>query len=345
MRLWKGLERVPVDAPRSAVTIGKFDGVHLGHRAVLERLRREAAARGLASTVVTFDRHPLAQVDPENCPPSLVSIAQRDELLATTGVDATLELCFDAELAGQEPELFVRTVLVDAVHAGAVLTGSDFRFGHRGAGDVALLRELGGRHGFEVVVVDDVVTVAEVEPGRRISSSWIRELLAEGRVREAALLLGRRHRVRSVVVHGDAIGRELGFPTANLARGAEGFLPADAVYAAWAHVDGGRHPAAVSIGNNPTFDGVPEHQVEAHLIGASGDLYDRPIELEFVERIRGMVRFGTVEELKVALADDRDRIAELLARDATGGPTASSGPTGPSAPTGPAVAGLAPDPA
>lgn len=316
MRLWKGLEAVPADRPRSAVTIGKFDGVHLGHRAVLDRLRAEAAPRALASTVITFDRNPLALLRPDDCPAALVSVAQRDELLAGTGVDATLELCFDERLAELPAEDFVRDVLVDGVGAGAVLTGSDFRFGHRGAGDVALLRELGARHGFEVVVVDDVVTVAEVEPGRRISSSWIRELLAEGRVRDAALLLGRRHRVRSTVVHGDHIGRELGFPTANLAPGAEGFLPADAVYAAWAHVAGARHPAAVSIGNNPTFDGVPEHQVEAHLIGAAGDLYGQTIELEFVERIRGMLRFGSVDELKVALGDDRDRIAALLAADA-----------------------------
>jgi len=317
MRFFEGLDAVPAGFGPSAVAIGKFDGVHTGHRAVITRLRRLAAERGLAATVVTFDRNPLSLLAPASCPTSLVSNAQKRELLAEAGVDATLMLTFDRQLAELEPEVFVRRVLVDALAAHLVFAGADFRFGRRGAGDVELLVALGAEAGFEVVLVDDV-RAADRGPGeRRASSTWVREALEAGRVDEAARVLGRAATVRSVVVEGEKRGRELGFPTANLdpAR-LEGLLPADGVYAAWATVDGVRHPAAVSIGDNPTFDGVPQHQAEAHLLDVDADLYGRTIELAFVQRIRGMEPFASLDALVVAIRSDVDATRRALAGDA-----------------------------
>lgn len=299
----------------SVVTIGKFDGVHTGHRAVLDRLISIARARELRSVVVTFDRHPLALLAPADCPAPLVSNQQKRELLEASGVDTMLMLRFDRALADLAPSDFAEQILVDALGARVVLAGSDFRFGHRGQGDVDSLRELGRVHGFEVVPIDDV-RAGEPLPeagGRRASSTWIREALDAGRVREAARVLGRAPTVRSVVVTGERRGRELGYPTANLdPTRLEGFLPADGVYAAWATVDGVRHPAAVSIGNNPTFDGVPQHQAEAHLLDVDLDLYGRSIELAFVDFVRGMQKFDSLDSLVAAIRGDADDARRIL---------------------------------
>jgi riboflavin kinase/FMN adenylyltransferase len=316
MEFFEGLDAVPTGYGPSAVTIGKFDGVHTGHRAVLARLLGVAAENDLRSVVVTFDRHPLSLLAPAFCPSPLVSNVQKRELLAEVGIDATLMLTFDQALADLEPQDFVRRVLVDALGARIVLAGSDFKFGRKGAGDVALLRVLGAEHGFEVVLIDDV-RAGEGRPEaseRRASSTWIREALEAGRVVEAARVLGRCPVVRSVVIEGERRGRELGYPTANLdpAR-LEGFLPADGVYAAWATVDGVRYPAAVSIGNNPTFDGVPQHQAEAHLLDVDLDLYGRTIELEFVDFVRGMEKFDSLDELVEKIRGDSDRARSILA--------------------------------
>jgi len=310
MDLFDGLAAVPAGFGPSAVTIGKFDGVHLGHRSILDQLGSLAADRGLTSTVVTFDRNPLSLLRPEACPDSLVSNAQRAELLAETGVDATLVLEFTRELAELAPQAFAEQILATSLDARLVLAGRDFRFGHRGSGDLDTLRELGTTLGFEVVQLADV----DVD-GSRISSSRIRELLGAGRVREAAALLGRLPAVRSVVVHGDAIGRELGFPTANLDPAMEGFLPADGVYASWAWIDGVRYGSAVSIGNNPTFDGIPARRTEAHLLDAKVDAYGKTITLEFVEYLRPMVKFDGLEALTAALAADTERIRGILAAE------------------------------
>jgi len=314
MEFFSGIDAVPAEFGPSAVTIGKFDGVHTGHRAVLARLTSLADERGLASVVVTFDRHPLSLLAPAFCPSSLVSNAQKRELLAASDIDAVLMLTFDQALADLEPDDFVRRVLVEALQARLVLAGSDFRFGRKGAGDTAMLRELGAQHGFEVVLIDDVRANAAGASERRASSTWVREALEAGHVEEAARVLGRLPTVRSVVVEGERRGRELGYPTANLdpAR-LEGFLPADGVYAAWARVDGQRYPAAVSIGNNPTFEGVPQHQAEAHLLDVDLDLYDRTIELAFVARLRGMERFDGLADLVAAIRADADAARRILA--------------------------------
>jgi riboflavin kinase/FMN adenylyltransferase len=308
MRVFESLDVVPSDFGPSAVTIGKFDGVHAGHRRVIAELRELAADAKLNSTVITFDRHPLATLRPEAYPPPLVSNQQKIELLAELGIDATLVLTFDRALSELSPEEFVTNILVNTLHAKLVLVGSDFRFGARGAGNVELLRTLGADLGFEVRLVEDV-TAAE---GRRASSTWIRELLAAGRVSEAGELLGYAPCVRAIVVHGEKRGRELGYPTANLSPALEGFVPADGVYAAWATIGEDRFPAAVSVGNNPTFDGVPEKRVEAHLLDQDLDLYGKTIEVAFVEFVRGMVKYTSVEDLIVQMGNDSDRARTIL---------------------------------
>jgi riboflavin kinase/FMN adenylyltransferase len=308
------VSEVPADFGPSAVTIGKFDGVHIGHRAVIRRLESVASDRGLVSTVVTFDRHPLNVIDPGHVPPALTSIAQRAELLEAAGVQATLRLHFDEVLRAMSPADFVQHVLVDTLHAKAVLVGSDFRFGARGAGDIDLLRELGGSLGFEVMPIDDVDLRDEVLPSgeRRVSSTWIRELLSQGRVAEAARLLGREHAVRGTVVHGNERGRAMGYPTANLSQTSEGFIPADGVYAARVLHKATIYPAAVSVGNNPTFRGVPEKQIEAHLLDVDIDLYDDTISVLFTAYVRGMVAFDSMDALAAQMQQDDLDIRALL---------------------------------
>ncbi|PTL74752.1 bifunctional riboflavin kinase/FAD synthetase [Rathayibacter caricis DSM 15933] len=292
----------------SAVTIGKFDGVHSGHRAVIGTLHERARERGLAAVVVTFDRNPLSVIAPEKCPPALVGNEQKLELLAGTGVDATLLLTFDEEFRSWTPHEFVQRILVDALEARVVLVGSDFRFGARGAGDIDLLRTLGAEHGFEVELIDDV----RPEHGRRVSSTWIRELLADGDVEHATRLLGHEPVVRGVVVHGAKRGRELGFPTANLSPESQGLIPADGVYAGRLTVEERTYPAAISVGSNPTFVGVPPKQVEAFVLDQTLDLYDRVVDVAFVSRIRGMVAYEGVEPLIRQMNDDVSRVRVVL---------------------------------
>lgn len=308
MRIFRAPEDVPGDFGPSAVTVGKFDGVHAGHRAVIGTLKQVAEDRGLVSTVITFDRHPLQLLAPEKCPPSLVGLDQKLDLLAEVGLDAALVLTFDRSIADLDPEEFVRRILVDAVHARVVLVGRDFRFGSGGAGTVETLRQLGATYGFSVEIIDDV----QPENGRRVSSTWIRELLADGDVSHAADLLGHVPVVRGTVVHGAKRGRQLGFPTANLSPESEGLIPADGVYAGWLTDGGERYPAAISVGNNPTFDGVPQKQVEAYVLDRELDLYDHRVEIAFVERIRGMVAFAGIEPLIEQMRDDIERVRGLL---------------------------------
>ncbi len=308
MRVFTSATEVPADFGATAVTIGKFDGMHTGHRAVITRLRSLAAERGLRSVVVTFDRNPLSLLRPEVCPDPLVSNAQKLDLLEGQGVDAVLMVEFDESFRDLAPEQFVSDVLDTALGARVVLVGADFRFGARGAGTVELLRELGLTFGFEVVVIDDVAQHGQ----RRVSSTWVRELLDEGRVDEAAELLGTLPTIRSVVVHGEQRGRTLGYPTANLSPQIEGYVPADGVYAAWLVVGGIRYPSAVSIGNNPTFEGVPDKQVEAHAIDARLDIYGETVEVQFVKYIRGMRKFSGADALAEQMGVDEAAIRQVL---------------------------------
>lgn len=308
MQIFNSLSEVPAEFGPSVVTIGKFDGVHSGHRAVISQLRKLADARGLTPTVVTFDRNPLALLDPARCPENLLSTQQKCERLAEAGAGAVLIIPFDREFSQQDSAAFVKTVLVDALHAQLVLVGSDFRYGARGTGTVATLTAEGSDLGFDVRQVADVRS----GDGRRASSSWIREALAAGSVAEAAAMLGYLPTVRSVVVPGERRGRELGFPTANLRANPEGLIPADGVYAGWLSVDGATYPAAISVGNNPTFDGVPERQVEAHLLDQDIDLYGKTVEVAFAAHLRGMVKFDSVDALVDTLRDDVARTRTVL---------------------------------
>ncbi|HWI32272.1 MAG TPA: bifunctional riboflavin kinase/FAD synthetase [Microbacterium sp.] len=309
---------VPEDFGPSVVAIGKFDGVHAGHRALIERARVDAAATGARVVAVTFDRNPLSVLRPELCPPALIGVHQKLQLLAEAGVDATLMLRFDEQLASLPAREFVEHVLVGALGVRTVLVGNDFRFGRGGAGNVDLLRGLGAEWGFTVDVVGDV---RAIEHGRRVSSTWIRELLAEGDVATAARLLGRPASVWGEVVHGQKRGRELGFPTANLTTELEGFVPADGIYAGWLMDEGSddglrsgiRYPAAISVGVNPTFDDVHARQVEAYVLDETDlDLYGRRVELQFVARVRAMVAFGGVDALIAQITDDVRRVREAL---------------------------------
>lgn len=309
MRVFRSIDDIPADFGPSAVTVGKFDGVHLGHRAVIGRLLSVAGREGLSSVVVTFDRNPMSVVAPERCPDDLVSLEQKLELLEQTGIDAVLVLTFDLALSRVPAEEFVERYLVSKLHAKTLLVGSDFRYGAKGAGDVALLSELGARDGFGVQLIDDV----RPDGHDRVSSTWARSLLAEGDVAYAGVLLGHPPTVRGVVVHGAQRGRQLGFPTANLSPQCEGLIPADGVYAGWL-IDGGvRHPAAISVGNNPTFEGVPQRQVEAYVIGEDIDLYDHVVDVEFAQRIRGMVAFDGIDPLIAQMTADVEQASEILA--------------------------------
>ncbi|WP_029150751.1 bifunctional riboflavin kinase/FAD synthetase [Microbacterium indicum] len=322
MIVFRSADEVPEGFGPSVVAIGKFDGVHAGHRAIIERALVDAATGHARTVAVTFDRNPLATIAPEHCPPVVVGVDQKLDLLAATGVDATLMLAFDEALAAVPAEQFVEDYLVRALGTTRVLVGADFRFGNGGAGDVAFLRAAGERHGFSVEVVADVASVPSGDgEGRRVSSTWIRELLAAGDVDRAAKLLGHPHAMRGEVVHGLRRGRELGFPTANLSRDATGFVPADGVYAGWLVIrrrdgelgSGARYPAAISVGTNPTFDDVPERVVEAHVIDRTGlDLYGQTVDVEFVSRIRGMVAFEGVEKLTAQIAADVDAARAAL---------------------------------
>lgn len=329
MHRWTDLSQVPADFSPCVVTIGNFDGVHRGHRGVLTRMVADATATGHRAVAVTFHPHPAQVHRPDVAPELITGIADRLELLAETGLHAVLLVEYTLEFARLTPEEFVRTYLVEGLHAGTVVVGRDVRFGLENSGDLATMRALGERFGFAVEVIEDVhgeVSAGQPDGERRWSSTWVRELLAQGDVVGAARILGRPHRVRGTVVHGDARGRELGYPTANLSQDATGMVPADGVYAGWLRRVGypadqpdGYLPVAISVGTNPTFDGV-QRRVEAHVPDRTDlDLYDEEVVVEFVERLRPTVRFESVEALVAQMDDDVARTRRRLA----GGPLAS----------------------
>jgi riboflavin kinase / FMN adenylyltransferase len=295
-------------------TIGAFDGVHLGHRHVIAQVRELAAARGVPSAVVTFDRHPASVVRPESAPGLLTDLDQKLELLAETGVDVVVVVQFDQERSHESAEDFVATVLVDLLRVRAVIVGADFHFGYQRAGNVALLEKLGMLGaGFEVVGVE-LYAEQGTSGGEAISSTKIRALLREGDVVGAAQLLGRWHEVRGVVGHGDQRGRELGFPTANVTMPSEIVMPADGVYAGWyLRPDGTRHPAALSLGRRPTFyEEADLSLLEAFLLDFDGDLYEEAARVAFVAPLRGQMRFASVDELIAQMGRDVARTREIL---------------------------------
>jgi riboflavin kinase/FMN adenylyltransferase len=296
------------------VTIGAYDGVHLGHRALLRDLSERAAAAGLSTVVVTFDRHPASVVRPASAPKQLTDLDQKIELLSDCGIDRTLVVPFDRQRADESAEEFVQEILVDQLAARLVVVGEDFHFGHGRKGNVALLTELGREAGFEVVGV-----ALTGDEGDAVSSTRIRSLVAEGDVVGAALLLGRPHEVRGPVVHGDGRGGpQLGFPTANLQIGEDIALPADGIYAGYfTRADGTAHQAAISVGRRPTFyePGTASVLVEAYLLQFDGDLYGEAGRVSFVRRLRGEERFASVEALIEQMHADVAETERVLAAD------------------------------
>ncbi|WP_405013267.1 bifunctional riboflavin kinase/FAD synthetase [Kitasatospora sp. NBC_01539] len=310
MQRWRGLEEIPGDWGRSVVTIGSFDGVHRGHQLIISRVVERAREVGAKSVVVTFDPHPSEVVRPGSHPPLLAPQPRRAELIEALGVDAVLVLPFTLEFSQESPEFFVQQVLVDALRAKRVVEGPNFRFGHRAAGNVALLAELGAADDFDVEVLDLQVT-GSAGDGEAFSSSLCRRLVAAGDLGGVAEVLGRPHRVEGIVVRGAQRGRELGFPTANVETVPHSAIPADGVYAGWLTADGERMPAAISVGTNPTFDGTAR-TVEAYAIDRVGlDLYGMHVAVDFLAYLRGMEKFDSIDALLERMADDVKQAREL----------------------------------
>ncbi|GAA3522119.1 bifunctional riboflavin kinase/FAD synthetase [Nocardioides daeguensis] len=318
MRVWRDLSDVPGDLGRTVATIGNFDGMHLGHQHVVRRAREVAGEVGVDTAIdgvvaVTFDPHPIAVLRPEHAPPTLTTIEQRLRLLGQAGVDEVLVIPFSRDVAAWTPEEFIDRILVDTLHVKAVVVGANFRFGNRAAGDCNLLRSAGLEHDFGVEEVS-------LDGGPQVwSSTYVRTCLAAGDVTGAAEALGRVFTVTGTVIEGDKRGRELGFPTANVPVRPGAAAPADGVYAGrLTMLDGPdaetSYPAAISVGTNPTFAGERERRVESYVLDRTDlDLYGREVEVAFIERLRGMVRFDSIDDLLLAMADDVDRARAILA--------------------------------
>jgi riboflavin kinase / FMN adenylyltransferase len=292
---------------RRAVALGTFDGVHMGHRALISKVVERGRELGVRASVATFDPMPLEVLRPGDAPPRLSTLEQRAALIAEQQPDELLIVRFDEQLAALEPAQFVEQTLVRAMGTVWLVIGENFRFGRGAIGDAALLVELGERHGFGV----SAVPLQRVD-GERVSSSWIRELVSKGEVDHAARLLGRDPWLEGIVERGDARGRELGVPTANLAIERISVRPARGVYAGMAVLeDGSRIPAAISVGWNPTFGEGRPLTVEAHLLDFSGDLYDQRLRLEFRKFLRHELRFESVDELIAQMGLDIAQAREL----------------------------------
>ena len=291
------------------LALGNFDGVHRGHRKILDRLQRVASERGATSVVMTFDPHPPRVVRPDKAPALLMTKAQKLEAIAAAGIQGAAVVRFTPELSRWDPETFVTTVLVDWLHVAEVWVGANFLFGRDRAGNFTLLRALGGRYGFRAEKIDPIRYKDFV-----VSSTRIRRLVAEGRVDEAGALLGHQYYIDGVVMHGDARGRSLGFPTANLCTQNE-LLPPNGVYATTATTaDGVVRPSVTNIGARPTVDASGRTTIETHIFGFDRDIYDASIRLGFVQRIRDERKFAGVDELQQQIADDCARARALFDR-------------------------------
>lgn len=311
---------MPAGWGRSVLTIGTFDGVHRGHVQLIADAVALARERGLPCVLLTFDPHPAEVVRPGSHPAQLTTLARKADLVEELGVDAFCVLPFTRELSKLAPDAFVHQVIVERLHAAAVVVGKNFTFGHKAAGSVAVLETLGQRYGFTVagsgLLAEHDVTV---------SSTYIRSCVDAGDVDAAARALGRPHRVEGVVVRGDGRGRDLGYPTANVAAPMHSAIPGDGVYAAWftvlGHgptvgtvVPGQRCRSAVSVGTNPTFSGR-SRTVEAFVLDTDADLYGQHVAVDFVARVRGMARFDSVQALITAMDGDTETARSLLPED------------------------------
>jgi riboflavin kinase/FMN adenylyltransferase len=313
---WTDPSETPAALRPCVLTLGNFDGVHRGHRAVLNALVDAGHRLGLPAVAITFEPHPIAVLRPEQAPELIAPSSVRDDLIADSGIDGLLVLDFTTEFAQQTPEDFVRAVFVRGLDARCVVVGMDTRFGYRNSGDVSTLTDLGEQFGFEVVALDDV------GEGERFSSTVVRTHLRAGEVGEAARILGRPHRVVGTVVHGNHRGKALGYPTANLSADSLGLVPLEGVYAGWLTridlPDGERDrtmPAAISVGTNPTFETHDRRTVEAYVLDRDDlDLYDERVMVEFTAHIRPTLRFESVDDLLEAMGRDVERCRELLTK-------------------------------
>lgn len=301
-----------VDRKRSVVTIGAYDGVHLGHQEVIRQVRDRARELDCESVVITFDKHPAAVVRPESAPKLLTDIDQKLELLATTGVDATFIVAFTEEQAHEDPADFVRRVLVRGLAARLVVIGEDFHFGYQRRGNVAMLGELGRQHDFEVAPIRLIPRPDGID--EPVSSTAIRRALAGGQVEVATRLLGRPFEVRGVVIHGDRRGGQIGFPTANIEVPNVMCMPADGVYVGRCTLpDGSCYGCAINLGRRPTFFEHADHSMlEAHLIDFAGDLYGQKLRVTFEHFLRSERKFENLDALKTQLGSDVVHARSLL---------------------------------
>ncbi|PZS40399.1 MAG: bifunctional riboflavin kinase/FAD synthetase [Pseudonocardiales bacterium] len=308
MQRWRGIEAIPNGWGRSVVTIGVFDGMHRGHVQLVGHAVRRAREMRVPSVVTTFDPHPSEVVRPGSHPAQLTTLRRRAELVEQLGVEVFLVLPFTVELSGMPADEFVHTVLVERLHVAEAVVGDNFTFGHKAAGDIKLLRSLGRRFGF---TAEGVGLLSQGE--LTFSSTYIRSCIDAGDVVAAGTALGRAHRVEGIVIRGDQRGRSLGYPTANLSTARYAAIPADGVYACRFVHRGRELAAAVSIGTNPTFSGR-ERRVEAFVLDLDEDFYGERVALDFVERLRGMCRFDSPEELVTQIDDDVARTRKVLDR-------------------------------
>ena len=312
MQVFTDITTRPWAGGRSVITIGTYDGIHRGHRAVIEQVRQHAVRLGAQSVVVTFDPHPASVVRPESCPKLLTDLNQKLELLESTGVDATVVVPFDQARAQESAEEFVGLVLVDMLATRAVVVGEDFHFGHQREGNVGLLRNIGTRHDFEVFPIELVERTDGVD--EPVSSTAIRRALAGGNVETAAHMLGRPFEARGPVVQGDQRGRLIGFPTANVEVPAQICLPADGVYAGWyVRANGEKHPCAMNLGRRPTFyEHAGVSLLEAHLLDFAGDLYGEPARVQFTTFLRGERKFDGIDSIRIQLKQDVEHARQVL---------------------------------
>jgi len=319
---WRGPDDIPSDWGRCVLTIGVFDGVHRGHAELIARAVKAGRARGVPTVLMTFDPHPMEVVFPGSHPAQLTTLTRRAELAEELGIDVFLVMPFTTDFMKLTPERYIHELLVERLHVLDVVVGENFTFGKKAAGNVAVLRKAGERFGF---AAESVSLVAEQHQSESVtfSSTYIRACVDAGDVVAAAEALGRPHRVEGVVVRGEGRGRGLGYPTANIAPPMHSAIPADGVYAGWftllgrgpvgASVLPGRHyPAAVSIGTNPTFSGRTR-TVEAYVLDTTADLYGQHVAVDFVARLRGQEKFGSVDELIEAMGRDTDKARAILA--------------------------------
>jgi riboflavin kinase/FMN adenylyltransferase len=298
----------PVSWRSPVLALGNFDGLHRGHVKILERIQRGAGERGGMSVVLTFDPHPPRVLRPDKAPALLMTKSQKLDALARTGVQGAAVVRFTREMSQWEPERFVRSVLVEWLRVAEVWVGADFLFGRDRSGNFSLLRSLGAQHGFRVEKIDPVRYKDFV-----VSSTRIRRLVSEGRVDEAAALLGHHYAIEGTVVEGAKRGREIGFPTANLSTGNE-LLPPHGVYATTVWIDGTLHPSVTNVGQRPTFGDQLTATIEAHVLKMDRNLYGRTLKLAFVQRLRDERKFPDIGALQEQIAADVRRATRLFDR-------------------------------